>query len=107
MNPTRSVDHYWLRLEHGKKFILDPTIRQFEKNFPKVYLGIQTEKYNEFPFNLENTLHAWREGLVNKDYKFEKEEYRQIYKRIDRSAKLILQRKRRNKSLRVLKMALR
>jgi hypothetical protein len=94
LTPTKFTHHYWLQLDHGKKLILDPTIRQFEKNSPVVYLGIQTEKYSERDFDLNKTLKSWREGFQKKDYKFEKGLSRELYESIVCKAEIILQKQR-------------
>lgn len=56
--------HYWLTIENDRNLIIDPTIKQFHKEGPPVFIGYKSNKYCYIAD--ENTLTDWIDDVYKR-----------------------------------------
>lgn len=73
----QGIDHYWLDLGDDDKTIVDPTIGQFNKDAPFVFIGGKPADYlDRSNYNFGESYQCWLAGLLGKNPNLSIEEIR-------------------------------
>jgi hypothetical protein len=63
----QNTSHYWLDLDDEDKTIVDPTIRQFNKDAPFLFIGKKPTDYpDDSNYNFDEPYQCWLDGLLGR-----------------------------------------